>query len=129
LGVIGAAFSVVKAVDTWTNPQSTTWDRTRDSVSAGLAVAGTALLFTPLAPIGAAIDVVAGAWQIGTFISDNHQQIGQWAEGVAQNVSIGAPVIEHSVAAAIHEVAKVGEQVATNIFNGALDAFKGFRFP
>lgn len=129
LGVIGAAFSVVKAVDTWTDPRSTTWDKTRDSVSAGLAVAGTALLFTPAAPIGAAIDVVAGAWQIGTLISDNHVQIGHWAEGAAQNMATGAQVVERSAAMAVNEAAKAGEQAATNIFNGAVNAFKGFRFP
>jgi hypothetical protein len=92
---------------TWNNPNSTTWDKTRDTITAGLAVTGAVLMFTPLAPVGVALTVAAGLWDIGTKIYDaNHVAINKFVSGAV-----------HSVGNAEVAAAKTVSHVATDVVN------------
>jgi hypothetical protein len=118
LGVVGAGFAVAAAVDVWTTPSSTTWNKTESTVTAALSVG--ALVPGPQEPF---VAIAAGAWVAGTWIYDNHAQIEQWAGNTAQAIghaeSEVAPVAQAVATAAVHQ----GEQVVGNLASGVTSFF------
>jgi len=123
--VVGAVVSVATAVNTWMDPNSTTWDKTRDTVTAGLAVTGTVLLFTPAAPVGAVILAVTGVWALGTTIWDNREAIGDWISDASSNVANFTKDAATNVANTAKDVAKNVTQTADNVVNAGKDFISG----
>jgi uncharacterized protein YukE len=117
LAVVGAGFAVVGAVQTWTDPKSTAWNKTESTVTAALSVG--ALIPGPQEPF---VAVAAGAWVAGTWIYDNHAEIGKWASEAATtvgNLTNEAGKVEVAGAtAAVHvatQAVQKGEQVAAGL--------------
>ena len=123
--VVGSVVSVAVAVNTWMDPNSTAWDKTRDTVTAGLAVTGTVLLFTPAAPVGAVILAVSGVWALGTTIWDNREAIGDWIGDVSSNVANFTKDAASNVANTAKDVAKSVTKTADNVINAGKDFISG----
>jgi uncharacterized protein YukE len=128
LGVVGAGFAVANAVVTWTDPKSTAWNKTESTVTAALTVG--ALIPGPQEPFVAA---AAGLWVAGTWIYDNHEAIGAWADSAAQNVGNFTQTVAKAEVAGITDAAHVatdavhkGEQVVGNLSKDVAGFFSGW---
>jgi hypothetical protein len=137
LGYVGAGVSIIKAGATWMDPTSTAWDKTRDTVAAGLAVAGAVALAVGLAsnPIGWAILGAGLAWAATSYIVDNHKAIGKWIGEASKNVgnvvNAGAKAVVNTGKAAVKEVSQVTNNVvnAGKSFVGGISHGLGLAWP
>lgn len=118
-GVVGTLFAGVTLYDTLTDPASTNWDKTRDGVAMGLALAGTVLLFTPAAPVVlVVVGVAAAAWAAGSAIYDNREAIGSFIGKASKSVTETAS----KAAAAVTETAS---RAAAGVIDRAESFFGG----
>lgn len=115
MGVAGAVFAGINFAETYTDPASTTWDKTRDGVTFGLALASTFLLFTPAAPVVAVVSMV---WAVGTLVYDNHEAIGSWIQKASTSVSETASKAATAVTETASRAASAVVDRAQSFFGG-----------
>lgn len=125
--VVGSVVSTAVAINTWMDPESSGWDKTRDTVSAGLAVTGTVLLFTPAAPIGAAILAVGAVWSIGSAAWDNREAIGSFVSDLGATVSNVASSAENIASDAAGSVLKAADRVLDSGANFVSSLGRGWK--